>query len=126
MPSSRFIARAVSALPLAEQGGDLAVAVVLLATAVSSSGMAAFGRTRFRSAIVSPASIDCACSRSPSILIVMPVLACSSRSFSIGRGPIWLDLVDDQDGVASAWNSPVSIVVQERLERPASRRRRRP
>ena len=42
----------------------------------------------------------------------MPVLACSSRSFSIGRGPIWLISSTIRTVFSSAKNSPVSIALR--------------
>ena len=59
--------------------------------------------------MLSPASIACACSRSPSILIVMPVFACSSKSLSNGRGPIWLTSSSTRTVLRFALNSPLSI-----------------
>ena len=50
--------------------------------------------------MLSPASIACACSRSPSILIVMPVRACSSRSLSKRARADLARLVQHQDRVA--------------------------
>ena len=60
--------------------------------------------------MLSPASIAWACSRSPSILIVMPVRACSSSSLSSGRGPIWLTSSITRTVLRLAVISPLSII----------------
>ena len=66
--------------------------------------------------MLSPASIAWACSRSPSILIVMPVCACSSRSLSSGRGPIWLASSSTRTVLRFALNSPLLDHRQQRRE----------
>ena len=112
MPSSRFMAKAVAASPSRNSEAILRSRSFFWRTAVKTSGRAVLGRTRFRSAIVSPASIDWTCSRSPSILMVMPVSACSSRRRSIGRGPIWLISSTTRTVLASGRNSPVSMALR--------------
>ena len=77
-------------------------------TVVSSSGIAALGSTRRMISMVSPASIACACSRSPRALMVMPVRACRSSSRSMARGATWLTSSITSTVLRVGRNSPLS------------------
>ena len=81
VPSSCFICSASAALPLRNRPAISRSRFVsassrpICRTVVTSSGIASGDSDRRMISMVSPASIDCTCSRSPSPLMVKPCFA---------------------------------------------------